>query len=58
VLVPPGDPERLAAQLDELLDERSYLRELGRQARATVAERFTWERCGAATVAAYEDALR
>lgn len=31
---------------------------LGDAARATVREHFTWERTGAATVAAYEDALR
>ena len=31
---------------------------LGRQARANVEANFTWARCGQATVAAYEDALR
>jgi hypothetical protein len=34
------------------------LRDEGRAARATVAASFTWERCGAATLAAYEEALR
>jgi glycosyltransferase involved in cell wall biosynthesis len=58
VLVPPGDPERLAAQIEDLLTEPRYLQELGAVARATVAERFTWERCGAETVAAYEAAAR
>ncbi|MFN8204801.1 MAG: glycosyltransferase family 4 protein [Solirubrobacteraceae bacterium] len=58
VLVPPGDPERLAAQIDDLLAEPRYLQELGGVARATVAERFTWARCGADTVAAYRAALR
>jgi len=58
VLVPPGDPERLAAQIAELIDEPRYLHDLGHQARDTVAREFTWERCGAATVAAYADALR
>jgi glycosyltransferase involved in cell wall biosynthesis len=57
VLVPPGDVEALAAQIDELLDEPRYLHELGHQARDTVARHFTWEQCGRATVAAYEDAL-
>lgn len=57
-LVAPGDPEALAAELRALLDEPAYRRELGREARATVAASFTWERCGAATVAAYEEALR
>src|SRR5690606_31342691 len=58
VLVPPGDPERLAAQIAELIDEPRYLHDLGHQARDTVAKGFTWERCGAATVAAYANALR
>jgi teichuronic acid biosynthesis glycosyltransferase TuaC len=53
VLVPPGDPERLAAQIDELLTEPRYLHELGHLARDTVARRFTWERCGTETLAAY-----
>ena len=57
-LVPPADPEALAAELRALLDEPRWRRELGAQARATVAAAFTWERCGAATVAAYEEALR
>lgn len=58
VLVPPGDPERLAAQIDDLLTDPRYRQELGDVARATVAERFTWERCGADTVAAYAAAVR
>jgi glycosyltransferase involved in cell wall biosynthesis len=57
VLVPPGDVEALAAQIEELLAEPTYLHELGHQARDTVAREFTWTRCGAATVAAYEAAL-
>jgi glycosyltransferase involved in cell wall biosynthesis len=58
VLVPPGDVEALAGQIEELLAEPTYLHELGHQARDTVARHFTWSRCGATTVAAYEDALR
>jgi teichuronic acid biosynthesis glycosyltransferase TuaC len=57
-LVPPGDPEALAAELRALLDEPNWRRELGQAARATVEAGFTWERCGRATVAAYEEALR
>jgi teichuronic acid biosynthesis glycosyltransferase TuaC len=57
-LVPPGDIEALAAELDALLSEPGYLQEVGEHARATVARAFTWESCGRATVAAYEDALR
>jgi len=57
-LVAPGDPEALAEVLRTLLDDPSYRRELGRTARATVEASFTWARCGVATVAAYEEALR
>lgn len=57
-LVPPGDVERLAATLDELLGDPALLRELGIEARRTVERSFTWEACGRATVAAYEEALR
>jgi glycosyltransferase involved in cell wall biosynthesis len=58
VLVPPGDVEALAGRIDTLLSDAAYRRELAREARATVQRVFTWERCGAATVAAYEEAAR
>jgi glycosyltransferase involved in cell wall biosynthesis len=57
-LVAPAEPEALAAELRALLDEPAWRRELGAAARANVAAHFTWEGCGRATVAAYEDALR
>jgi glycosyltransferase involved in cell wall biosynthesis len=57
-LVPPADPEELAAELRLLLEEPGWRRELGESARATVAAHFTWARCGRATVEAYEAALR
>jgi teichuronic acid biosynthesis glycosyltransferase TuaC len=57
-LVPPADPEALAAEIDQLVSEPAWRRELGAAARATVEAAFTWDRCGRATVQAYEDALR
>jgi teichuronic acid biosynthesis glycosyltransferase TuaC len=57
-LVAPENPEALAAELRALFDDPARRRELGREARATVAASFTWEACGEATVAAYEAALR
>jgi glycosyltransferase involved in cell wall biosynthesis len=56
VLVPPGDVEALARAIGDVLEPES-LRELAAAARRTAAERFSWEACGRATVAAYEDAL-
>jgi glycosyltransferase involved in cell wall biosynthesis len=54
-LVPPADPEALAREIEGLNGRRP---ELGDAARATVLAGYTWEACGAATVAAYEEALR
>jgi teichuronic acid biosynthesis glycosyltransferase TuaC len=55
-LVPPGDPEALAGEIDTLLDGDWGAR-IGAAAQATVAAHFTWDACGAATVRAYEEAL-
>jgi teichuronic acid biosynthesis glycosyltransferase TuaC len=56
-LVPPAEPEVLAAELGAILDERRWRQELGEAARRNVAEHFTWAACGRATVAAYAEAL-
>jgi glycosyltransferase involved in cell wall biosynthesis len=56
-LVPPRDPAALADALDGLLRDPDRRARLAAQARATVLQSFTWERCGAETVAAYEEAL-
>jgi teichuronic acid biosynthesis glycosyltransferase TuaC len=55
-LVAPGDPEALAAEIDSLLDGDWGAR-IGAAAQATVAQHFTWDACGAATVRAYDEAL-
>jgi glycosyltransferase involved in cell wall biosynthesis len=57
-LVEPGDVDALAAEIDALLSDARTLRMAGDWARATVVRAFSWERCGAATLAAYEEALR
>jgi teichuronic acid biosynthesis glycosyltransferase TuaC len=56
-LVAPGDPGALADTIDALLADLAALRAAGAEARATVEAAFTWARCGAETVRAYEDAL-
>jgi glycosyltransferase involved in cell wall biosynthesis len=57
VQVPPRDPRALADEIARLLGDDDARAALGRQARATVEAAFTWERCGAQTVAVYERAL-
>jgi glycosyltransferase involved in cell wall biosynthesis len=44
----------LADRIDTLLSDRPALVALGGVARDTVEREFTWDRCGAETVAAYE----
>lgn len=58
VLVPPGDIERLAGEIGQLLEDPRALRDLATQARMTAETAFSWEACGRATVAAYAEALR
>ena len=57
VLVAPGDARELASAIERMTADRSELTRLGAAARETVAANFTWERCGAQTVAAYRAAL-
>ncbi len=56
-LVPAGDPAALAATIARLLGDPAELEALAAAARTNVRERFTWERCGALTLAAYVEAL-
>ena len=56
-LVPPREPEALARELEALLGDDERRRALGAAARENVANGFTWEACGRATVEAYEAAL-
>jgi teichuronic acid biosynthesis glycosyltransferase TuaC len=58
LLVRPGDVNELATLLRRLCADRAELARLGEAARRTVEAHFTWERCGASTLAAYEEALR
>lgn len=56
-LVPPRDPQALAAEIDALLRDPIALERLGDQARQTVQREFTWEQCGRETVDAYREAI-
>jgi teichuronic acid biosynthesis glycosyltransferase TuaC len=57
LLVRAGDVARLTEILNRLLSDPSERERLGRAARRTVAEHFTWERCGERTLEVYRSVL-
>lgn len=56
-LVAPGNPAALAQAIGALLSDPDRLGALSAAARQTVAQSFSWKRCGERTVAAYGEAL-
>jgi glycosyltransferase involved in cell wall biosynthesis len=58
LLVPPGDLEALGAAMAELAADASLREELGRNARATVVEKFDWMGLVRQVVKVYEGLLQ
>lgn len=56
LLVPPGDPQRLAEELQRIHHEPERLREMGEAARRS-AQRYAWPRVADQVTAVYERAL-
>jgi hypothetical protein len=56
-LVPPRDPEALAARLFDLLSRPELRSAMGRAARARVEREFTWERVAQRVAAVYQSVL-
>jgi phosphatidyl-myo-inositol alpha-mannosyltransferase len=56
VLVPPGDPQRLAEELQRAYHEPARLRAMGEAARRS-AERYAWPRVADRVTAVYERAI-
>jgi phosphatidylinositol alpha-mannosyltransferase len=56
LLVPPGDPQRLAEELQRVHHEPERLREMGRAARRS-AERYAWPRVADQVTEVYERAI-
>jgi glycosyltransferase involved in cell wall biosynthesis len=57
LLVPPRDPQALAAALERLVTDAGLRRRLGRAGRAFVAEHYSWEENTAQMEALYQSAL-
>ena len=56
-LVPPGDPQALAAALGELLSDREQRAALGARAAAAAAGAYSWDEVARRTLALYEELL-
>jgi D-inositol-3-phosphate glycosyltransferase len=56
-LVPPNDPDALAASLARLYSDADLRKELGRNAIDRVHEQFTWAKVSASIAALYRDVL-
>jgi glycosyltransferase involved in cell wall biosynthesis len=56
-LVPPGDPQALAAAIERALDDEPLRGRLGRCGRERVARCFSWDRAAVATAEIYRQAL-
>lgn len=57
VLVPPGDPDRLAGAVLDLLEDPGRRSELARRGRRRVKQRFQWEQTARRTEAVYRELL-
>lgn len=58
LLVPPGNPEALAAGITRLLDNEAYASDLGRKGADLVRSQYSLEAMVRATEAIYEEVLR
>jgi glycosyltransferase involved in cell wall biosynthesis len=57
LLVPPGDPEALAAAINRLLDDPDLRARIGTAGRGRVFERYTWAATAKGTVEQYRAEL-
>jgi glycosyltransferase involved in cell wall biosynthesis len=57
VLVPPANPEALAAALKRVMADEEMRRRMGAAARKRVETLFTWEQAGKRTVEVYEELI-
>lgn len=57
-LVPPRDPEAIAAGIEYLIENPGARRRMGKAARRRVLEKFTWENAAKELIAVYEEVIR
>jgi glycosyltransferase involved in cell wall biosynthesis len=57
ILVPPGDPDSMAAAILRLLDDRELARRMGAAGRDFITQTYTLEAQAAALAALYHEAL-
>ncbi len=57
LLIPPANPQTMAAAILHLIDNTPLARALGNQARRTISDRFSLDRMVAATETLYDDLL-
>jgi glycosyltransferase involved in cell wall biosynthesis len=57
VILDPGNPERLAEIIRNLLDDEKKMNEMGRAGRDLVEKRFSWERIAKVIEGAYKEIL-
>jgi glycosyltransferase involved in cell wall biosynthesis len=57
LLVPPGDPDALAAAIGTALEDAALRERIGVSGRNRVQELFSWRRCAVATVEQYRSVI-
>jgi len=57
ILVPPAQPEALAAAIRRLLDDASLRQKMGEAGRKRIENEFTWERAAEKTVEVYREVM-
>ena len=53
-LVPPEDPDKLAAAISKVLDDPQLAARMGKAGRSRVLDQFTWDRIAEKTISMYE----
>ncbi|MFW6237202.1 MAG: glycosyltransferase, partial [Desulfosudaceae bacterium] len=58
MIVPPKDPDALAAAIVRIFDNPELARELGQRGYQRVHSHFTWEKAAEQTVSVYQEVIR